>query len=92
MRKNQKNLALESVSDEPWSRGDGIRGSKGGLSTEFFELIFDADEDASNDDYYVTSADFIEFHTRIRRNLLDAIILWLVGLVIAVTVLVTAFN
>lgn len=62
------------------------------LSQEFCELVRGADEHASNDDYYVTSADFIELHSRIRGGLLYGLLLWTTGLFASVILMVVAFK
>lgn len=46
------------------------------LSPEFFDLISDWDPDAANDDYYVTSADFIEIHDQLKTFLIRRMIWW----------------
>ena len=42
------------------------------LTPEFFELIYDADPEAENDDYYVTSPDFVQLHSQIKKGLVQA--------------------
>ena len=46
------------------------------LSPEFFGLIHDWDPEASNDDYYVTSSDFIEIHSQLNRTLIRGVLFW----------------
>lgn len=53
---------------------------KNALTPEFYELIFDADPNAVNDDYYVTSEDFLQLHFRIKKNLILGLIGWAAGL------------
>lgn len=57
------------------------------LTPEFCALIYDADSGASNDDYYVTSADFLELHSGIRRGLFLGLLTWGIGVLAAVGIL-----
>lgn len=50
------------------------------LTPEFYELIYEADPGAKNDDYYVTSADFIGLHSQIKNDLLRGLLWWAFGL------------
>ena len=54
------------------------------LTPEFCHLVYDADPDASNDNYYVTSEDFLELHSKIRRDLLLGVVGWAVALLLVV--------
>jgi hypothetical protein len=70
-------------------RADPAKGAVpgGGLSPEFCALIYDTDAQAINDDYYVTSADFLELRSSIRRGLARGLLAWGIGLLMAVAAL-----
>ena len=57
------------------------------LSPEFYDLIRGWDPEAENDEYYVTSSDFIELHTRIRRFLIRRLIWWATSVCLGMSVL-----
>ena len=46
------------------------------LSPEFYDLIYESDSEAENDDYYVRSEDFLELHTKIRKGLIRGLLWW----------------
>jgi hypothetical protein len=50
------------------------------LTSEFFDLIYESDPEASNDNYYVTSADFVQLHSQIRSDLRRSLFWWAIGL------------
>ena len=49
------------------------------LTPEFYELIYSADPEAANDDYYVTSEDFIHLHWQIKKDLIKGVSWWAIG-------------
>lgn len=85
MRRNEH---IVSVKYEPKGQSGeevktGISGavSQGNaLTPEFYDLIYEADPGAENDDYYVTSADFIELHSQIKKDLVRGLVWYAVGL------------
>jgi hypothetical protein len=46
------------------------------LSPEFFDVIYEWDSDAANDDYYTTSAEFTELHSQIKKDLIRRMVQW----------------
>jgi hypothetical protein len=67
--------------DRPWdddsrASADKTVLSENRLSENFYELIYELDPEAKNDDYYVTSADFIELHSEMKAYLITRIIWW----------------
>ena len=62
------------------------------LSPEFFDRIYDWDPGAANDDYYVTSPDFIELHSQIKRTLIRGVIWWATSVCLGMPVLVFVFR
>ena len=52
------------------------------LSPEFFDLIYEADPHAADDDYYVASTEFTELHSEIKGGLLQGVLLWSAGLAV----------
>ena len=49
------------------------------LTPEFYYLISTADPDAANDDYYVTDPEFVELHSKMKKDVIRGLVLWLVG-------------
>jgi hypothetical protein len=43
---------------------------------EFFDLIYELDPGAANDDYYVTSADFLALQSELRSKLIRGLFQW----------------
>ena len=76
-----------SVTGEPTGQSDeeisaGISGAvlqRNPLTPEFYELIFEADPEALNDDYYVTSRDFVQLHSKIKKDLIRGVSWWLLA-------------
>ena len=50
------------------------------LTPEFYDLVYSVDSAAANDNYYVTSGDFLELHSQLRKELLSGIFWWSCGL------------
>ena len=57
------------------------------LSPEFLDVIRDWDPGAANDRHYVTSSDFIEFQSRMRKYVIRRLILWVTSAVLGMSVL-----
>ena len=66
--------------------------SKDQLSPEFFDLIYDWDPAASNDDYYVTSPDFIEIHDQLKRTLIRGVLLWATSVCLGMSALAFIYQ
>ena len=62
------------------------------LCPEFLDLISDWDPDAANDNYYVTSSDFIELHSQIKRFLIRRIIWWATSVCLGMSVLLFLYR
>ena len=62
------------------------------LSPEFFDLICDWDPDAVNDDYYVTSSDFIELHSGIKKFLIRRVVWWAVSVCLGMSILAYVYR
>lgn len=62
------------------------------LSPEFFELIHDWDPEAANDEYYVTSSDFIELHSQIRKFLIRRMIMWSASVLVGMSGLIFVYQ
>ena len=62
------------------------------LSSEFFDLIYDLDPEAANDDYYVTSSDFIELHSQIKKFLIRRLLWWATSVGVSMSVLAYVFQ
>lgn len=62
------------------------------LSPEFFDLISDWDPDAANDNYYVTSSDFIELHSQLRKFLIRRMIWWATSVCLGMSVLFFIYH
>ncbi len=62
------------------------------LSPKFFDLIYDRDPEAANDDYYVTSSDFIELHSQIKRTLIRHVLWLATSVCLGMPVLVFVFR
>ena len=62
------------------------------LSPEFFDLIFDWDPEAANDEYYVTSSNFIELHSEIKKFLLRRVLWWAISVCVGMSVLAIVFR
>ena len=62
------------------------------LSPEFFDLIHSWDPDAANDDYYVTSSDFIELHSQIRKFLIRRMIWWATSVCLGMSILFNIYH
>jgi hypothetical protein len=90
MRRNEQNVSvkdeLKGQSSEEFKMGISNSVLHGNaLTPEFYELIYDVDPEAENDDYYVTSSDFIGLHTQIKKDLLRALRWWAFGICIVMT-------
>lgn len=66
--------------------------SENRLSPEFFDLIYEWDPKAVNDEYYVTSSDFIELHSQIRTRLIRGVLLWALALCLGMASLAIVFS
>ncbi len=66
--------------------------SKDQLCPEFFDLIYDWDPEASNDDYYVTSSDFIEIHDQLKRTLIRGVLLWATSVCLGMSALAFIYQ
>ena len=66
--------------------------SKHQLSPEFFDLIYDWDPEAANDDYYVTSSDFIEIHSQLKRTLIRGVLLWATSVCLGMSALAFVYQ
>ena len=62
------------------------------LTPEFYELISGADPDAANDDYYVTSPDFVQLHSKIKKDLIRGLLLWAVCLCLFMAGLASVYQ
>ena len=62
------------------------------LSPKFFDLIGDWDPGAANDNYYVTSSDFIELHSQIKKFLIRRIIWWATSVCLGMSVLFFVYR
>ena len=62
------------------------------LSPEFFDLIHDWDPDAANDNYYVTSSDFIELHSQLRKFLIRRMIWWATSVCLGMSILFYIYH
>ena len=62
------------------------------LSPEFFDLICDWDPEAANDEYYVTSSDFIELHSQIKKFLIRRMIWWAMSVWLGMSALILVFQ
>ena len=62
------------------------------LSPEFCELIYEWDPEAANDSYSVTSADFGQLHSQIKKDLLRGVLLWAISLSISTAGLILIFG
>ena len=97
MRRNEH---IVSVKDEPKGQSGekiktGISGSVlqgNALTPEFYELIYEADPGAENDDYYVTSADFIQLHSQIKKNLVRGLLWWAFGVCVVMSGITFAYK
>ncbi len=85
MRRNQHNVSVRGESAS--QSGEEVRATIPGavlqrntLTPAFYELISKADPDAANDDYYVTSPEFIQLHSKIKKDFIRGLSLWAVAL------------
>ena len=62
------------------------------LSPEFYDLIRDWDPEAANDEYYVTSSDFIELHSQIKRFLIRRMIWWATSVCLGMSALFIIYK
>lgn len=62
------------------------------LSPEFYDLISDWDPEAANDNYYVTSADFIELHSGIKTFLIRRLVWWAISVCVGMSVLFFVYR
>jgi len=97
MRRNEHNVAVRS---EPTGQlGEEVRESISGavlqtnaLTPEFCELISEADPDAANDDFYVTSPEFVQLHSKIKKDVIRGLLLWAVSLCLFMASLVSVYQ
>ena len=61
------------------------------LTPEFCELVYEWDPEAANDSYYVTSADFVQLHSEIKRGLLRGVLWWAIIVCAATAAVVFVF-
>lgn len=97
MKLNQRNESMKGNPKRGLGHGVtvavvGSVSSKNSLSPEFFGLICEWDPKAVNDDYYVRSCDFVELHSRIKRELIRDLLFWAVALCIGMAGLTLAFG
>lgn len=62
------------------------------LSPEFLDLISGWDPGAANDPYYVTSADFIDLHARIKKYLIRRMIWWATSVILGMSLLFFVYR
>ena len=62
------------------------------LSPEFCDLIYEWDPEAANDDYYVTSSDFIQLHSQIKKDLIRGLLWWATIVCLAMSGLAFVFR
>lgn len=61
-------------------------------SPEFFNLIYDWDPNATDDEYYATSEEFLELHSRIKDFLIQRLMWWTASVATAVVGLSIIFG
>jgi hypothetical protein len=97
MRPEKHNFSLEGELNRPLDNESRASVNKivlpeNRLSENFFELIYALDPEAKNDDYYVTSADFIELHSWIKAYLVRRMIWWAVSVCLGMSALAYLYS
>lgn len=85
MRRNEHNVSVRGQPIGQFGKEvrAGISGAvlqRNALTPEFYELISGADPDAANDDYYVTSPEFVQLHSKIKKDLIRGFLWWAASL------------
>ena len=83
----RRNLDSVPASNEPVLHRDeeseiaapGSDVQQNALTPEFYYLISTADPHAANDDYYVTDPEFVQLHSKMKKDVIRGLVLWLVG-------------
>lgn len=62
------------------------------LSPELLDVIRDWDPEAANDQHFVTSADFIEFQSRIRNFVIRRLLWWVASVGLGISALLFLYQ
>mgnify|MGYP001549833488 CR=1 FL=1 len=73
------NELLDPLDEDSESALSGAESQQNALTPEFYYLISTADPDAANDDYYVTDPEFVQLHSKMKKDVFRGLMLWLVG-------------